>query len=388
MFKKLYFTAVMTTVMIFSLMTANAENGDVCGKIYSTDILALVNGQPIESYNIGGKTVVLAEDLYDDYDGASYGFYVTYHDENRLLSLDSYLSNINQYYFDSNEKSIERGKVGTVLGEVYDTDIKVVCNNHEITGYNIGGKTAICIEDLGMSDDSINSRFGYSKYLANFTYNEETRTVELNTPFQNISTLQNNLHSFNGEFAENVLTLQHDPLNDYFNQLKFRDDKDSESPLSDYFVLNPFYIEINGEKHEVGVCFRSSAWADGAIFYHIKNIEETTDLLMNSINPQKTYEEAMNYLYSHPNYTISQRLDNDDYTILTLLEKETEGNIYVAVRKTGGYLKFADYSQYSDRTITITLEGHVSSISMYPFTGPHGVSTTMRADYNLADMQF
>lgn len=40
-----------------------AANGDIVGHIYSTDIRAYINGVEVESYNIGGKTAIVIEDI-------------------------------------------------------------------------------------------------------------------------------------------------------------------------------------------------------------------------------------------------------------------------------------------------------------------------------------
>ena len=49
----------------FAADGSESADGGVIGHIYSTDILTYVNGEPIDAYNIGGKTVVIAEDLGD-----------------------------------------------------------------------------------------------------------------------------------------------------------------------------------------------------------------------------------------------------------------------------------------------------------------------------------
>ena len=58
-----------------------AANGDIVGKIYSTDIKACINGVWVESHNIGGKTVVVAEDITTQ---------IKYSDELRTLIIDDF----------------------------------------------------------------------------------------------------------------------------------------------------------------------------------------------------------------------------------------------------------------------------------------------------------
>ena len=169
--KKLLFGAVLA-VLVSAAPAAYAAVGDVAGEIYSTDILAVVNGEPMASYNIGGRTAVIAEEL----DTGGYGFRHSYNDAERTLYIESG-SNTNV-----GDVSVERGKVGEVVGNIYETDIKVICNGHEVPGYNIGGKTAVVIEDLGTPDGtSANEQYGYTKYLCNFTWDNDTRTVTLDS---------------------------------------------------------------------------------------------------------------------------------------------------------------------------------------------------------------
>lgn len=111
---------IVFTFIVFLLIlpaNINAANGDVIGKIYSTDILAYVNGKPIESYNIGGKTVIIAETLFE----SNYGFMCHYIDDDRLLVVNPMFT---MPYGETD--AVERGTTGTIIGSVYKTDIKVL----------------------------------------------------------------------------------------------------------------------------------------------------------------------------------------------------------------------------------------------------------------------
>lgn len=58
----------ITSLMCCILSQSAFADENIEGYIYSTDILSFVNQKPINGYNIGGRTVIIAEDL----DG--YGF--------------------------------------------------------------------------------------------------------------------------------------------------------------------------------------------------------------------------------------------------------------------------------------------------------------------------
>ena len=84
--KKNIITALICIVCC--MMTNTPVNAEVTGIVYSTDIGALIDGSPIESYNINDSTYIKAEDL------RGYGFDVIWDESERTLSLhvktDSY----------------------------------------------------------------------------------------------------------------------------------------------------------------------------------------------------------------------------------------------------------------------------------------------------------
>ncbi len=66
-------------------MTASgafAKIEEIVDSVYSTDIIANIDGMPIKSYNIGGRTVIVAEELSD------YGFDVVWKPESREIVLN------------------------------------------------------------------------------------------------------------------------------------------------------------------------------------------------------------------------------------------------------------------------------------------------------------
>ena len=63
-----------------------AAQGEIVGSYVNTDIVAYINGYPINSYNINGWTGIVAEDL------SNYGFNVYWQPEERTLSVgNSYI---------------------------------------------------------------------------------------------------------------------------------------------------------------------------------------------------------------------------------------------------------------------------------------------------------
>lgn len=132
---------LFTFIFMFSF-TSFAKVGDVAGNIYETDIVAKIGDVIIPSYNIGGKTVIIAEEMAD------YGFNVVWNSENRSLQIYT-----GRYPENIPEKEITKSNTpGKIAGNIYETDITVHFNGMWVKSYNIGGKTAVCIEDMASND--------------------------------------------------------------------------------------------------------------------------------------------------------------------------------------------------------------------------------------------
>lgn len=149
-----------------------ANIGDVIGNIYTTDIVAYIDDMPIESYNIGGRTVIPIEEL------RYYGFDVEWKENERELH-----AAISDMPSETPEYIPERQTPGEPVGTIYYTDISVSINGIEdcIQTYNIGGITCAAIEDLGVTgalDDNIPR---YSRYGMRYVYDNDSRTIKLYT---------------------------------------------------------------------------------------------------------------------------------------------------------------------------------------------------------------
>ncbi|MGE5484634.1 MAG: hypothetical protein ACM3X4_06425 [Ignavibacteriales bacterium] len=115
--------------------------GTPVGNVLETDIVARVNGDPILSFNIDNETAIVAEDLQN------YGFDVTWNPERRTLVVSP-----------SPGKPVTppplplktNVRVGRKIGTVLYTDIKTFVGSSTVRSFNLGGKTAIVIDDLGM----------------------------------------------------------------------------------------------------------------------------------------------------------------------------------------------------------------------------------------------
>lgn len=152
---------LILTALIYGIIgaAAQAANGDTIGHIYSTDIRAYINGVEVPSYNIGGRTVAVIEDIAS----------ANYQDELRTLTINGY--NFNPEYIKGGEA--EHSPVsGNIIGDIYETDIKAYMYDTEIPSYNIGGKTAVALEDLGGFKE-------YNELGGRYFYDDDTRTLSL-----------------------------------------------------------------------------------------------------------------------------------------------------------------------------------------------------------------
>lgn len=154
--KKILTTAILVSVI--GLCTVNiAEASSVIEHTLYTDIIATINGYSIESYNINGYTAVVAEDL------RNYGFDVVWKQNERALYIKRNDSDTVESTYIA--PTIPKSQVGRKAHPVLSTDIKTYINNEPVTSYNIGGRTIVCFDDLGV--------FG------NVTYDDSLRLLYL-----------------------------------------------------------------------------------------------------------------------------------------------------------------------------------------------------------------
>lgn len=161
--RKIFITTLILLNILSSIsMPILAKSGDIAGNYYSTDIKKYLNGSEIEAINIGGQTLISAENMH------YYGFNVFWNAEERVLKI-------------METKKAENGapplvavsqiSAGVPLGFYYETDIITYLDNDPVTAYNIGGKTYIHAEEM--------RNFGY---VVNWF--EDERKLEIISPMR------------------------------------------------------------------------------------------------------------------------------------------------------------------------------------------------------------
>ena len=111
----------------------------IVGEALNTDIRAYIDEIPIRSYNIGGKTGIVAEDLRD------YGFEVIWYPDLRELIVaqsDSTATGSGHVFKETTEP------VGSHAAYVYETYIVTYVGGRKVEAFNIGGETVIYVDDM------------------------------------------------------------------------------------------------------------------------------------------------------------------------------------------------------------------------------------------------
>lgn len=385
---KLLFIFCMTfACVIFFGTCVYAKNGDVIGKIYSTDILAKIDGLNAPSYNIGGRTAVIIEELADRNSTLNYAVYAKYDDNARRL--DVQMSSSQGFWGEQYDK-IVRGKAGEILGYVYETDIKVYVNGYEIMGMNIGGKTAVAIEDLGFVG-GINEQFGYSKYRCKANWDAENRIIALDFIDQNMLF---STYDYGTNLAyhinDNVISADFDRMNDCYSFIE--DETLSDTFLNEPNVLKPLYFDDGNEKTEIGFMYVEKGSEEDYIYpygmHYITKpelLKEKTSKMFDGKTP--TAEEAFKTLDDKVNYETLDKLETEDFYVLTVkclkIEAKNGDIAYVAVKKTGGYSKiYVGSTLYNESTVTKTGE-NIVVIGLAPYADPHGKPATLNCEFNL-----
>ena len=132
MLKKIISVAVATIMLVSLLCVGVSAAYGKAGNYYYTDIKSYVRGQLIDSYNVGGKTVILVEAM------RTYGFNVTWDGNARTLTITDTKGTAS-----SSATASANGPIGAVAGSYYHTDIVTYFNGVAIESYNLGGQTVI-----------------------------------------------------------------------------------------------------------------------------------------------------------------------------------------------------------------------------------------------------
>lgn len=317
---------ILSTVMMLTISASVfAANGDIVGHIYSTDIRAYINGVEVESYNIGGKTAVVIEDIIAE---NSHGY--IYDDNSRTLKFFS----LSPYYL-IEKKTENKAKPGKIIGNIYETDIKTSIYDVTIPTYNIGGKTAVAIEDLGYDG-------AFSPIGGKFIWNEKDRTISLEFLYEsgyNISEDKNINITVNENMTEAEAT---------FEQMFHCGGNQQHFSFPDY-VTDDANVEvvlpIKAEGEIIGYYFRRPSKENkftAFTYYYPEKLEEAEKIYTPA--PFRTREEIISHFNNNHIGGYIERFDADDYSFVYYSMAGTSWTAYnlLQVYDDGTYIDYKD----------------------------------------------
>ncbi len=317
---------ILSTVMMLMISTSVfAANGDIIGHIYSTDIRAYINGVEVESYNIGGKTAVVIEDILRENNHQ----YI-YDDLTRTLKFFS----LNPDYL-VEEKAQNKAKSGKIVGKIYETDIKTSIYDVVIPTYNIGGKTAVAIEDLGYDG-------AFSPIGGKFIWNEKERTISLeflHSKWYGPLEDKDITISFNETMTEAVATFE-EKFHCGGGQEHF-DFPDCVTDDTDIEVVVP----IKAQDEVVGYYFRRPLKDNkftAFTYYYQEKVKEAAKTYTPS--PFRTREEIISHFNNNHIGGYIERFDADDYSFVYYSMAGTSWTAYnlLQVYDDGTYIDYKD----------------------------------------------
>ena len=348
--KKILITLLLTFAMLYTAVFA--AQGDVCGTIYSTDIRTCINGVWVDSYNIGGRTVVVIEDITEQYE---------YSDELRTLIL----SELNPQFLRSSEKNSDID-LGVPVGSIFETDIRTFFRGRELQGYSLNGKMAVVVEELGGDGE-------FSDIGGSYSWNESDRTLILESAYRypyEIRTLLEDRH-YNMILTENngVFEASFEAAPLCGGEILYNTEiRDNSMVNVQYEGENIGYIcrfaegRILSDENQKQF-FVAGAWQAPTDYF-------LTDKLKSIIHSQPhvaiTYIDWQNYFENQTLATINDSFETDEYVFLYITFAHTHGgtDALIKLSKTDNYrLDFDDdfesvslYGQKAFENVTIDRE--------------------------------
>ncbi len=324
---KKFISIILSAIIMLTIsVPVFAASGDVIGYIYSTDIRAYINGVEVESYNIGGKTAVVIEDIFSEN-----SHQCIYDDYSRTLKFFS----LNPYYL-VEEIVQNKAKPGNVMGNVYETDIKTSVYDVTVPAYNIGGKTAVAIEDLGYNG-------AFSPIGGKFIWNEADRTISLEFLYESSGVLSNN---------KNIIITANEDMTEAVAAFEevFHCDGGSEHFTFPDYVTDDADIEvvlpIKAEDEVIGYYFRRPLKENkftAFTYYYPEKFKEAEKNYIPA--PHKTREEIISHFVER--HTVGgpdERFDTDNYSFVYLSLAGTSWTAYNLLQAydDGTYIDYKD----------------------------------------------
>lgn len=142
--KKRILALLLSAMMLMGALVPASAADVVLGVVRYTQIVAYIDGYAIPSYNINDNTYIVVEDL------AKYGFGVVWDGATGKLHISEQRTAAPANYTATYEApAVTQAMINSeVAMNYYETKVTTWIGPNQITGYNIGGFTCICMDDL------------------------------------------------------------------------------------------------------------------------------------------------------------------------------------------------------------------------------------------------
>jgi len=277
--------------VLFGVPTSAEE----AGKIFSTDIKACINGVWVESYNIGGKTVVIVEDVTKQY---------RYYDDLRTLVIDGFAPE-----FLVSGENPESKTPGEIIGNIYETDIKTYFRGKELTSYSLDGKMAVIIEELG--EDNTFSEIG-----GRYVWNESLRTISLESmyryPYSMRTMMEEKGYNIVLTESDNFLTAEAVVAPLTGGQILCEKEIPADSIIK--VIYNDEIIGYRCSFSELAVDNNGVSERQTPVDYFY--IDKVEDILFQAGDVTPTVDDWLNYFNNHTLSTVKDTFETDEYLFL------------------------------------------------------------------------
>ncbi len=331
---------LVAVIMMAASVTGFAANGDIVGKIYSTDIQACINGVWVDSYNIGGLTAVIVEDITNQY---------RYYDDFRTLIIDDFAPE--RLVSGTNQSSQTPGKV---VGNLYESDIKTYFRGKGLSSFSLNGKTAVIIEELGMNN-------AFSETGGCYIWNPELRTITLESAYRYPYSMRNMLE----DTGYNIILNQSDytyrleaepvpaPLTGGYILLEQEIPDNAMIPVTykgEIIGYRCRFPELIMETDQEGI--RASREVQTTVEYFFA--EKVEDMIFRAGTVTPTVEDWLNYFKRHTQSQILDQFETEDYLFLYMATHIIHGNAerLIKINKEDG-----SKLEYSDEFPSVSLHG-------------------------------
>jgi len=135
--------AAWTAAMALCLSAGvSAQANRVVDYAFYTDIVATIDDHPVRSYNIGGNTAVVAEEL------AGCGFEVIWNASSRTLRILRDETRATPQVWPTYTAPALTQRIGARAQPIYETDIVTYIADKAVRAFNINGETLVWMDDL------------------------------------------------------------------------------------------------------------------------------------------------------------------------------------------------------------------------------------------------